>query len=79
MDVARRIRSEELRKQYREGYARSLEGKRVEWDGENYVEHMCEQVKQAMVKSTREVCGLKRVEGGEPKESVMERSGKSCG
>ena len=39
---ARRIRSEELRKhQYRE-YARSLEGKRVEWDGENSVEHIWE-------------------------------------
>ena len=32
---ARRIRSEKLREhQYREGHARSLEGKRVEWDGE---------------------------------------------
>ena len=30
----RRIISEKLREhQYREGYARSLEGKRVEWDG----------------------------------------------
>ena len=41
VDGARRIRSEKLREhQYREGYARSLEGKRVEWDGENNVEHM---------------------------------------
>ena len=32
----RRIRSEKLREdQYREGYARSLEGKRVEGDGNN--------------------------------------------
>ena len=37
----RRIRSEKLREhQYREGYARSLEGKGVEWDGDNNVEHM---------------------------------------
>ena len=38
---ARRIRSEKLRTyQYREGYARSLEWKGVEWDGDNNVEHM---------------------------------------
>ena len=43
MDGARRIRREKLREhQYKEGYARSLEGKRVEWDGENNVEHMWE-------------------------------------
>ena len=38
----RRIRTEKLReqKQYREGYARSLEGKELEWDGDNNVEHM---------------------------------------
>ena len=41
MDIARRIISEKLREhRYREGYARSLEGKRVEWDGENNVKHM---------------------------------------
>ena len=35
---ARRIRSEKLREHlYKEGYARSLEGKRVEWDRENNV------------------------------------------
>ena len=34
VDGARRIRSEKLRKhQFIEEYARSLEGKRVEWDG----------------------------------------------
>ena len=50
VDGARRIRSEKLREQqYREGYTRSLEGKRVEWDRENNVEHMWEQVKWAMV------------------------------
>ena len=38
---ARRIRSEKLSEhQYREGYARSLEGRGVEWDGENNVDHM---------------------------------------
>ena len=48
-----RIRSEKLREhQYREEYARSLEGKRVERDGENNVEHMWEQVKRAVVEST---------------------------
>ena len=37
-DGARKIRSDKLREhQYREGYASSLEGKRVEWDGENNV------------------------------------------
>ena len=40
---ARRIRSKKLREyQYREGYARSLEGKELEWDGDNNVEHMWE-------------------------------------
>ena len=53
---ARRIRSEKLREcQYREGYDRSLEGKEVEFDGDNNVEHMLEQVKRAMVESAREV------------------------
>ena len=37
---AKRIRGKKLREdQYREGYARSLEGKRVKRDGNN-VEHM---------------------------------------
>ena len=38
VDRARRIRSKKLKEhQYREEYARSLEGKgkKVEWDGEN--------------------------------------------
>ena len=40
---ARRTRSQKLREhQYREVYARSLEGKGVEWDGGNNVEHMWE-------------------------------------
>ena len=58
MDGARRIRSEKRGEhQYREGYARPLEGKRVEWDGGNNVEHIWEQVKRTMVESEREVCG----------------------
>ena len=37
----RRIRSERLREhQYREGYAKSLEEKGVERNGDNNVEHM---------------------------------------
>ena len=60
--VGGRIRSEKLREhQYREGYARSLEGKRVELDGKNNDEHMLEQVKWAMVEGAREVCGSVRV------------------
>ena len=56
---ARRVRCEKLRKhQYREGYARSLEGKGIEWDGDNNVEHIWEQVKRAMAESARKVCGL---------------------
>ena len=70
---ARRKRSDKLRKHlYREGYARSLEGKRVEWEDDN-VERMWEQVKQAMVESAREVCGSVKVGGKEPKECVVER------
>ena len=65
---ARMIRSEKLREQqYRESYARSLEGKGVEWDGDDNVENMWEQVKQAMVKSAREVCGSARIGGKNPK------------
>ena len=41
-----RIRSEKLREhQYKEKYVRSLEWKGVEWDGDNNVGHMWEQVK----------------------------------
>ena len=58
---ARRIRSEKLREDwYKEGYGRSFKGKRVEREGDN-VEHMWEQVKWAMVKSAREVCGSEGV------------------
>ena len=65
---ARRIRSEKLRKyQYREGYARSLEGKGVQWDGDNNLEHMWKQVKRAMLESAREVCGSVRVGRKTPK------------
>ena len=62
---ARRIIIEKLREhQYRGEYARSLEGKRVEWDGENNIEYMWEQVKRAIVENAREMCGSVRV-GGE--------------
>ena len=61
---ARRIRNEKLKEhQYREGYARSLEGKELEWDGDNNAEHMWEQVKWAVVESVREVCGSVKVRG----------------
>ena len=53
--------------QYREEYARSLEGKKAEGNGENNVKHMVEQVKRAMVENVREVYGSMRVGGGNPK------------
>ena len=62
----KRIRSEKLREhQYREGYVRSLEGKGVEWDGDNSVACMWEQVKHAIVERAR--VGSVRVEGKNPK------------
>ena len=77
----RRIRSEKLREhQYREGYVRSLEGKKVQWDGDNNVEHMWEWVKWAMVESTRKVCGSVRVGGMNLKLQLGERRllGRKC-
>ena len=67
---ARNIVSEKLREhQYREGYARSLEGrKRAEWDVDNNVDLMWEQVKRAMAESAREVCGSQS--GGERTQRV---------
>ena len=56
--------------QYREEYASYLEGKGVEWYGDNNVEHMWEQVKRSMVESTREVCGSVRV-GGKNQKNVL--------
>ena len=68
VDRAWKVRSEKQREhQYREGYARFLEGKRVEEDGENNVKHIWEQVKLVMVESTRKVCGSVRVGGGDLK------------
>ena len=73
MAGTRRNRSKKLREDRdREGYAKSLEGKRVEGDGDNNVKHMLEQVKLAMVESTREMCGSVRVGGKDPKEWVVE-------
>ena len=58
VDRLRMIISEKLMEhQYREEYTRSLEGKRVEWDGENNVEHIWEQLKLAMVENAREAYG----------------------
>ena len=51
--------------QYREGY---LEGKRVEWDGDDNVKDVWKQVKWAMVESAREMCGSVRVWGKNPKK-----------
>ena len=75
---AKKLRSEKLvEHQYREGYIRSLERKDVEWDGDNNVEHMCEQVKRPIVESAKEVCGSVIV-GGKNSECVVERRDKSC-
>ena len=64
---ARRTRNEKLKvNQCRECYARSLEGKREEWDGKNNVEHMWDQVKWAMIESAREMCGSMKVAGKNP-------------
>ena len=67
---ARRIRSKKLREdRYREGYAtRSLEGKRVEGDGD-HVEYMWEEVKWVMVQSARGGCRSVTV-GGKNSKSV---------
>ena len=54
--------SEKLREhQYREGYAKSLEGKGVEWDGDNNIEHTWEQVKRVTIESATKVCGSLKV------------------
>ena len=58
---ARRIRSKKLREhQYREGYARFLEGKKVEWDGDYNVE-------RRKLESAKEVCDSLRVRRKNPK------------
>ena len=68
VDGPRGIRSEKLRgHQCREGYARSLVGKTVKWDGENNVKQKWKKVKRAMTESVREVCGSVRVGGKNPK------------
>ena len=67
---ARRITNKKLREhQYREGYAKSLDGKGVEWDGENNVENIWKQVNRTMVESAREVYGPMKVEGKNPKSA----------
>ena len=73
MAGARRIRSEKLSEcRYREGYARSLDGKRVEGDGDNNFEHLWEQVKWAIVESARRVW-FRESWGKEAKECMVER------
>ena len=52
---------------YREGYSRSLEGKRVEVDGDDNVKLMWEQVKRAMVESI----WLSESEGKNPKDLLL--------
>ena len=70
MVEVRRIKSKKLREhQYRERYAWSLEGKGVEWDGDNNIEHMWKQVKKAMVETGKEVFDSVRV-GGKTQKSV---------
>ena len=55
---ARRIISEKIREhQYKGRYARSVEGKEVEWDRKNNAKRMRKLVKRAAVESEREVCG----------------------
>ena len=52
MDGVRMIRSEKLREhQYRVGYVRTFERKGVEWNGDNNVENMWEQMKRAIIES----------------------------
>ena len=71
MDGVRRIRSKKQREnQYKEGYARSLEGRRGEWDEENNIEYMWEQAIWVMAESAREESGSVKVGGKNPK-SVM--------
>ena len=70
---ARRITSKKLREhQYREGYDRSLEGKELEWDGDDNIEHMWEQVKRPMVESARSI-RLSKSWWKKSKECVVER------
>ena len=53
----RNIRNAELREhQYRDGYEKCLEDRRVEWNEERNVELMWEQVKRAVVEGVREFC-----------------------
>ena len=71
MVETRRIRREKLREHQYRGYARSVEGKIAEEDGNDNVKHMWEQVNWAMVKSARKVYGS--VSGRKkPKECVVE-------
>ena len=45
----------------------------MEWERDNNVKHMWEQVKWAIIESAIEVCASVRVGGEEPKEFVVDR------
>ena len=68
---ARRIRSKKLREHgnisTEKEKIKSLEGKGIEWDGDNNVKHIWEQIKRAMVETARAVYGPVRVGGKNPK------------
>ena len=49
------------------GYTRTLEKKEVEWDGDDNVKNMWEQIKRTMVESAKEVWSSVRVGGRSPK------------
>ena len=71
---ARRIISEKLMEhQYREGYGRSLEGNRVEWDGDYNVEHMVGAGKTGNGRKCKNNVRLSESGEKEPKECVVER------
>ena len=71
---ARRIRSEKLREhQYKEGFARSFEGKRIEWNGDNNVKHKWEEVKTGKGRKCKRSVWLSESWRKEPKESVVKR------
>ena len=54
---ARKVRSKKLREHwYREGYARSLEGKGIEWDGDNNIGHMFDRMDRVPNAQIRELC-----------------------
>ena len=57
--------------QYREGCARSLERKKVEWDGESNAKDMWGHVKRAVFETVREVCSSVRAKEKNPKTVLL--------